>query len=909
MNRSRSILLVIVLMSMAAMMPSPARRVARAPDEGRRERPRLSMGTEDDADAQAEMEFLSQRDPRTNSIPRDIRRQELAFARTLVDRRARPFKAGPYGADQIQALDWVERGPSNIGGRTRAFAIDVAHPTTLIAGSVGGGIWRSLNDGVSWSPRTAPGQIHNTTCIAQDKRPGHTNTWYVGTGEVRGSTTNATRWGALYLGDGMFKSTNNGSTWALLPSTSSGTPQTADPFDYINNVATNPANLAQDEVLAATYKGIYRSIDGGGSWTQVIASDSGYTDVEITPTGVMYATTRTLSSSRIWRSTDGTSWAQIQPGGYLAPAVRAVVGLAPSNPNIAYVFAYGAGATSMNGQQFWKYTYLSGDGSGGGGAWANRTPNLPDTIFTQTGYDLIVQVKPDDENFVLIGGTDLYRSTDGYATNASISVIGGYPFLPPDGDHHPDQQGGAFSPSDPKVFYSSNDGGVHKALDVTLPYMAWTNLDHGYNVTQFYSVSIAPEAGSNVLLAGAQDNFSLLGNAPGLSAWVPAFGGDGTIVEVAPLASNRLYTQFQGGFMQRMKRDLTNVVDMTPKNATDRLFVNPIVLDPNNPALMYYPAATTGLGPMIWRNDNAPLADTLAGWTNLPATSTGFATGYVRGISALGISTANSANVMYYGTIDGIVMRAANVNTNTPSVTNITPLGLNAGTSIGGFVRCIAVDPTNSDHALLVFGNYNFPSLFYTTNGGGTWTNVEGNLAGANGPSIRWATMFYVEGQLMVFLGSSVGVLSTTALNGASTVWAQEAADAIGNVPVTWMDFRASDNTLAVATHGRGVFTTRFLGVGAVDPGAVAARVSLGASYPNPADRDATVTFELPREAEVSLRLYDVAGREVARLAEGPQARGRHLVPVSAQRLAPGAYHYVLKALGSVETRTLVVRR
>ena len=909
MNRSRSILLLTLLVSVAFLQSTPVRQTASAPEQGEQRVPRLGVGIEDDADAQAEMEFLIQRDPRTNTIPRDIRTRELSLARSLPDRRARAFKAGPYGADQVQALDWVERGPRNIGGRTRALAIDIAHPGTLIAGSVGGGIWRSLNDGASWSPRTTPGQIHNTTCIAQDKRAGRTDTWYVGTGEVRGSTTNATRWGALYLGDGIFKSTDGGSTWALLPSTSSGTPQTADAFDYVNNVATNPANAAQDEVLAATYKGIYRSADGGGSWTQVIASDSGYTDVAVTGAGVMYATTRSGSTSRVWRSTNGTAWAQIQPAGYLAPAVRAMVGLAPSNPLIAYVFAYGFGAPSANGQQFWKYTYLSGDGSGGGGAWENRTSNLPDTIFTQTGYDMIVQVKPDDANFVLLGGTDIYRSTDGFATTGAITLIGGYAFLPPYGVHHPDQHGGAFSPLDSKVFYSSNDGGVHKATDITRPDMVWTNLDRGYDVTQFYSVSLAPEAGSNIILAGAQDNFSLLCSAPGLSDWVPAYGGDGTIVEVAPVASDRLYTQWQGGNVQRMKRDLTSVVDFTPRTATDRLFVNPIVLDPNNSSLLYYSAATSTIGPMIWRNSNAPQADTLVGWSTLPTTSVGFASGYTRGISALGISTANSANVLYYGTIDGIVMRAANVNTNTPTVTDITPPGLSAGTSIGGFVRCIAVDPTNSDKALLAFGNYNFPSLFYTTNGGTTWTNVEGNLAGPAGPSIRWATMFYFEGQLMVFLGTSVGVLSTTVLNGASTVWVQEAADAIGNVPVPWMDFRASDNTLAVATHGRGVFTTRFLGASAVGPGPVAAGVSLGPSFPNPADHEATIAFELPRGADVSLRLYDVAGREVAVLVDGQESSGRHQIPVPTRRLAPGTYHYVLKALGSVEKRGLVVRR
>src|SRR5215510_1306663 len=183
MNRSGQLLAsAIVIAIVAIVLPAlDTRAPRRAPDESSQRLPPLAIGDEDDPDAQAELDFLMYRDPRANTIPRDIRRRELGFARSLIDRRARPFRADRYGADQIQALDWVERGPRNVGGRTRAFAVDLANPSVLLAASVGGGIWRSLNDGASWSPRTSPGQLHNTTCIAQDRRVGHTTTWYVGT--------------------------------------------------------------------------------------------------------------------------------------------------------------------------------------------------------------------------------------------------------------------------------------------------------------------------------------------------------------------------------------------------------------------------------------------------------------------------------------------------------------------------------------------------------------------------------------------------------------------------------------------------------------------------------------------------------------------------------------------------------
>ena len=899
--------LILVLLGtlMVPLAPLPG---SEAPGRARPARIPLAIGTEDDPGAQAEMEFLMLRDPRTNAIPIGIRRRERLFARELPARSTRNRSEGDR-ASRTQALTWTERGPNNVAGRTRAFAVDIANPATLLAGSVAGGLWKSTDDGASWSIRTAPGQLHGMTCIAQDRRAGQTHVWYAGTGEIRGSTTNDTRWGSLYRGDGIFKSTDNGESWTLLPSTISSTPQVSDAFDFVVDVATNPANATQDEVLAATHLGIRRSVDGGTSWSLVIPSDSGFTDVAITAAGVMYACTRTGSQVAVWRSTNGTAWTSIKPVAFPGFARRIVIGLAPSNPQLAYFFVDGAdNGPQVAGHQLWRYDYVAGDGSGAGGTWVNRGGNLPSDINTQAAYDMVVDVKPDDESFVVLGGTNLYRSTNGFATSGATSVIGGYPFWP-DGNHHPDLHAGAFSPANPNVYYSANDGGVSRAQDITLLDMEWTSLNHGYNVTQFYSVSIAPDAGSDMILAGAQDNGSQLGNAPGASDWNMVYGGDGTVVRVSPAAADRLYTQYQNGPIQRQSWSGADLTDMRPAGSFNQLFVNPIALDPNDSSILYYAAGVSTSSSRIWRNDSAPIATTTTGWSSLSTTEVGAGSGYARRISALGVSTANDPNVLYYGTIDGIVVRAVNAHTAAPAVTNISPPGLNSGTRSGGFVRCIAVDPTDSDRALVAFGNYNFPSLWYTTDGGASWTDVEGNLAGPSGPSVRWASLFFIDGQLQVFLGTSIGVLSTTSLAGGSTVWFQEAGDAIGNVIIGYLDYRASDRTLAVGTHGRGVFTTRFVpSVGTGEP-PPASRVTLRASYPNPSRASTTIAYELPAASEVSLRLYDVTGRRVATLVEARQERGRHEARLATGRLAAGAYYYVLRAGGATETRMLSVTR
>ena len=890
----------------AALVFLPARRSDRPASV--LDRVPAENGLQDDPDAQAEMEFLMLRDPRTDEIPRGIRRREQVFARGLPRRDSRSPRLA--AGRTMSPLVWTERGPNNVGGRTRAFAIDVTNASTLIAGSVAGGMWKSTDDGASWSPRTAPGQLHGMTCVTQDRRSGKTAIWYAGTGEIRGSTTNDTRWGSLYRGDGIFKSTDDGDSWTLLPSTSSGTPQVSDAFDFVTSVATNPANLGQDEVLAATHLGIYRSTDGGGAWTRVLASDSGYTDVAITPQGVMYAAIRNGSALRVMRSTNGTTWALISPGSFPTAAGRIVFGLAPSNPQVVYVFVQGVNtAPQANGHQLWKYVYVSGDGSGAGGTWANRGGSLPVDINTQGGYDMVIHVRPGDENFVIVGGTDLFRSTNGFATNATTVVIGGYAFWPY-AFHHPDLHGGGFSPANDGIYYSAGDGGIAKAHDITLADMEWESLNHGYNVTQFYSVSIAPDAGSDRILAGAQDNGSQMGDAPGASDWVMAFGGDGTIVEVSPAISDRLYTQYQGGQMQRQTWSGADLADITPGDAANQLFVNPIALDPNDPARLYYAGGTISEGgSRIWRNDSAPIADNSFGWSNLPATDVGNGGDHVRRISTIGLSTANAANVLYLGTMDGVAFRVDDAHTATPTVTNISPPGLNAGARSGGFVRCIAVDPTNSSRALLAFGNYNFPSLWYTTNGGATWTDVEGNLAGAAGPSVRWATMVDLDGTIEIFIGTSIGLLSTTALNGASTVWTQEATSEIGNVLIATMDYRPSDRTLAVGTHARGVFTTQFAPPVAVEDDVAPARVALEAPFPNPVSRTATIAYRLPRASDVSLKLYDVSGRTALTVVHSREDAGRHQVQIPTQQLRAGTYFAVLRADGRRETRSLTVTR
>ena len=186
-----------------------------------------------------------------------------------------------------------------------------------------------------------------------------------------------------------------------------------------------------------------------------------------------------------------------------------------------------------------------------------------------------------------------------------------------------------------------------------------------YYTTQFYSISLAPESGSNVMMGGLQDNGTWFGNAPGSSDWSFYESGDGTIVKVAPIGDDRVYTAYQLGGIRRRTRAGANLVDFTPSGSTNQLFVNPLVLDPNNSSLYYYAggnAANSG----VWRNSNVKNATATTGWTFLSSSAISY------NVTAIGVSTSNNINVVYYGSNTGPINRIDNADTGpSPTITNI----------------------------------------------------------------------------------------------------------------------------------------------------------------------------------------------------------------------------------------------
>ena len=370
-----------------------------------------------------EFEMNMLKNPKTGKIPDNIREKELIYVYSTPSlKKTAGNTIGKKGKNTatIQASTWNRRGPYNVGGRTRALAIDRTDENIILAGGVSGGMWRSTDGGATWTQTTGSSQLKSVMDVYQD--PLNTNIWYYVTGETIGNSARGGG-GALYRGDGVFRSLDGGITWVSMANT------TADPtvftggLQYSMRVRVDPTN---SDVYIAAYDGIYRSVNQGVDFTNVLSAPSAeYTDIEISATGVIYATISSQSTSSnegVFTSTNGTSWTDITPANLkLTDYQRVVLDIAPSNENILYVFANTDGAGTNDHKLF--YT------SDAGTNWTERSGNLPAFggsvgNLAQGSYNQLIKIKPDDPNTVFIGSTNLYRSTDGYATTGNTSTMG-----------------------------------------------------------------------------------------------------------------------------------------------------------------------------------------------------------------------------------------------------------------------------------------------------------------------------------------------------------------------------------------------------------------------------------------------------------------------------------------------------
>ena len=793
--------------------------------------------------------------PTTGKIPSKATLKELEFMVTSQAKR----KTSRKGNNQRQTIArWQPRGPYNIGGRTRALAIDRTNEQVILAGASTGGIWRSDDDGQSWSKVTGVNAHQSVSCIVQDPRPGQGNIWYYGTG----SSSSLNIGNTFYNGKGIYKSVDGGLTWVMLSNT--------DSFNNGNfNLVRKLAVDVEGRVFAATYNGIYRSTDEGQTWSKVLGDGLGrfdWSNVQAATDSTLYASLSTWNfmnndgtpaintNGGFFRSTNGgTSWTRLQfPAPYNRLITRrASIAVAPSDEDRVYFFlnvrdplVNDTTAANINtrgkddNHQFvlLRYTKTNDNAQGNDTlqiALEDFTNKLPKDgniangkLTSQHGINQLLKVHPSRSNVLFVGDINLTRvilnlnphRIGGYHPLFENNLLGRYP------NHHPDNHDLVFYPSNPDRMLSAHDGGISRTENnqanifssLNTP-VSWQELNQGYSTTEAYAVAIDRfTANDEQMLAGFQDRGKWYTNQDDpQEAWQEeAWGADGTYQAIVS-GNNLRYMGTQNGKIMRWAGDPAGRTQVAGGNFVhpnidgDRLFIHPFILDKNDERMMYYPIGSTmyrNLRVDTIRNDNNNGTD--KGWESISDASNN------QQITALDVSKDNDAGVLYFGTKNGKIFRI-NHASDTAKNQETIDLSVNKGLPTG-YVSSIAVDPKNSDNVMVTYSNYGINSVFYTHNGGENWTHVGGNLdispdsntSDRNGPSVRWAEIHRpTNGGVVYLVGTSVGLYSTELLNETKTEWHQEATLNIGNSIVTMIEARSSDNLVAVATFGSGLYS------------------------------------------------------------------------------------------------------
>lgn len=753
-----------------------------------------------------EYELAFQRDPQTGEIPRD--QQILELQNTLEMSRNQNFTRS---SDNV----YVNRGPSNLGGRTRALVIDISDPTgnTMLAGAVSGGVFRTTNGGQSWTKVSPNSEIHNVTAIAQDPRPGFQNIMYYSTGEAVG---NSAALGAGFLGQGIWQSTDGGLNWTQIPETDSTFEAFDSIFDLTFSLEVSPVT---GDLFVATINSIVR-YDGNTFVTELDNNGvSQFMDVEIDSTGRVYGAIggNGVNNGVYTSETGDGTWVRIAQNGSpvgWSSVGRLIVASAPSNENFLYAI-YSNGANSGANQveaDLWRYDFAADEWTD----FSSKMPNEPggpvagvDPFSIQGGYDLDIVVRPDNENYVAIAGTSVYRIQD-IENDPQFGIIGGYNgsqvalYNTPNGDqHHPDVHSLVFNPFDSNVFFTGTDGGIHRTDDIDDPQVDWVNLNNSYQTYQYYHVDIDPAEGSDFVLGGAQDNGTTIGGTtvglPDLTEHNMFFGGDGVGVGIGRIGANnpfRLYFGTQLGNFLRFNQLTNNITPIAPQGSNS-IFVTYFHLDPDNNNTLYY----AGLNRVFRTTDAENVTPTT--WDDLGVLAAGER---VRRYATTRGDYDPATSYLLIGGDRGNILRLDDPEnaTNLSEAVNITPPG--ASTANGTIVSGFAIHPTNPDIVMAVYANYNITNIFLTTNATSdtpTWEVAERNLSAH---SIRSAAITEINGQIGYYVGTARGLFSSP--DPLGTDWSLEGFNQIGMAVISDLKYRPSDNRLLIGTHGNGMYDT-----------------------------------------------------------------------------------------------------
>jgi photosystem II stability/assembly factor-like uncharacterized protein len=746
---------------------------------------------------------------------------------------------------EISEAVWEFAGPDNIGGRITDVMLNPNSTDTIYAATASGGIFLSDDEGQTWQPIFDDALSLSIGDLAMD--PSDSQTIYAGTGEV-----NAGGGSMTYGGFGIYKSTDAGSNWLHL-----GLEQTR----YIARIAVDPSN--SDKIFVASMgklfatssqRGLYRSENGGISWENVLSvSDStGCIDMIIHPThpDTVYAAMwerirhphhRSYGgvTSGLYRSADGGDTWQELTGGlpHDSPDVgRIGISLCAAHPHIVYaIYADNIG--------WFDGVYKT---TNGGDSWSRTNDSVLNYLFGSYGWWFgNIRVDPNDPDIVFAMGLDLYKTTNS-----------GQSWFNSSGIMHVDQHGLCIHPQNAGFVVAGNDGGIYTSWNSGQNWSKSPRLP----VTQFYTCEIDYQLPQR-LYGGTQDNGTIRTLTGSNSDWQSIYGGDGFYVKVDPSDNQYVYAEYQWGNLARSTNGGNSFTSATSGiGSTDRNNWNsPLTLDPADPATLYFGTHR------IYKSVNRAVS-----WTPIsPDLTGGPSTGNLTFGTVTTIDVAPSDNnVIYAGTDDSHVWVTTNGGTHWNEISQNLPVR---------WITRVAADPHEANTAIVTVSGYRWdeylPHIFRSTDYGGSWTDISGNLPEAPINDV----IIDPDSDATFYSAGDVGTFYTT---DGGIQWLP-LGESLPNVPVVDLALHAPTRTLVAATYGRSMFRLNLNDLSAVQPAAsqkTPVDFTLHQNYPNPFNGATTISYRLKKPAHVVLSIFNIKGQRIAVLVQEHQEQGIHSV-------------------------------
>lgn len=726
--------------------------------------------------------------------------------------------AGPA----LNATTWTPIGPAALesgngleSGRITGIAVDPSDSNTIYIASAGGGVWKTTNDGGSWVELTDNQETLAMGSIAI--APSDPLKIYAGTGEANNSLDSQ-------HGDGILVSSDGGATWTLASANGA--------FDgnTIGQIAIDPMN--EDIAYAAvgsdhiengtpdTNTGIWKTTDGGVTWTNVTAaaaktSTAPWTAVlvdDLNPS-IIYAAVGDMFGSPangVYRSMDGgTTWDRLKgpPNGTTTGRIALAGEWLPtapvkakiaSTPYLLYV-AIASAYTQANRSPLF-YFGRSDDAEDPTPQFTNLTTNIPNFLGKQGWYDIAVGLDG-NANDVYCAGTEADLSG---ADNIIASYDQGQDWIDisSDGVHTPhlDVHALVNNISSPDML-AGTDGGIWLGDPTT---GTWTDLNSNLNTIQFQGIGLHP-ASATTVVGGSQDNGTELYTDN--VVWTQTNGGDGGFAQFSQTMPSRCYAVYpvvsygaaaffersdngctSGSFVAKTSGFVNTNGDSYPPFVVDRIDGNHLLI---------------GLDRVYESTDGAD------SWTSISTPELSGFNSSGNHVDTVALSPANGTNpeVVYAATGgDFAISSQIFVSTNDGAswTEHDLPQCSNGGHYAAGCrVNQIVVDPNDPTGmtAFAVTSNFtgrNGGHVYWTTNGGATWTDI-----GAGLPDLpTWSVQVDTDANHTVYISNDTGVYSSPKPYTAWTPYGTGLPNAQG----LDLEINSSLHILAAATHGRGAW-------------------------------------------------------------------------------------------------------